>query len=387
MNVQVGDCPWNPDTRRRVLGIQAQMPAALDETDSNLVFLIDISGSMEDANKLGLFKKTLPLLVEQLGQGDRVSIVVYASGTGVVLEGAAGNDKARIMGAVDDLKAGGSTNGGAGLVLAYQCAEQNFIEGGNNRIIMVSDGDLNVGITSASDLERYVSAKRQTGIYLTVLGFGTGNYKDNKMETIADKGNGNYHYIDRYEEAEKVFVEDLTSNLFTVADDVKLQLEFNPAYIKGYRQIGYENRALSDADFADDSKDAAEMGAGDQVIVVYEIVMADSALEVGGASLKYQENLPAGVENGEWLTLSLRYKEPGQPVSKGLQYAVTSDAYTDEPDKDWVYVSSVVEFYLVATASDYAGSATLDEAIARAEVSSGNDFRREEFVQLARMLD
>jgi Ca-activated chloride channel family protein len=242
-----------------------------------------------------------------------------------------------------------------------------------------------VGISSESDLSDYVSGKRATGVYLSVLGFGAGNFKDNKMEALADNGNGNYHYIDSLDEARKVLVEDLTANLYTVADDVKLQLEFNPAYIKGYRQIGYVNRSLDDADFTDDTKDAAEMGAGHQAIVVYEIVMNDSPLEIGGGSLRYQEE-PQGSENGEWLTLALRYKDPGAPVSKGIEYTLGEDSYTAEPDADWVFVSGMVEFGMLVSQSGYAGTATIEEAIARAEQGAAEYSDRQEFVALAKRL-
>ncbi|MDR3052641.1 MAG: von Willebrand factor type A domain-containing protein [Coriobacteriales bacterium] len=397
LNAQIADCPWNPDTRLMVVGIQAQLPDVTSAQGSNLVFLIDTSGSMYSEDKLPLLKQSFSLLTEQLTEADTVSIVTYAGNVSIALEGARGNQTDRILGSLELLEAGGSTNGASGLALAYALAQEHFIEGGNNRIIMASDGDLNVGISSQSDLHDYVSYKRQTGVYLSVLGFGSGNFKDNKMETLADDGNGNYHYIDSIEEAQKVFGEDLTANLITVADDVKLQLEFNPAYIKGYRQIGYENRALEHADFTDDTKDAAEMGAGHQVIVVYEIVMADSALDVGGEDLAYQGNTQpnaangtegstVGVPNGEWLKLSLRYKDPASPVSKGSSYTLDESAYTSEPDADWVFVSGVVEAALVITQSDYAGSSTLGEAVARVDAGAADDARRQELALLINKL-
>jgi Ca-activated chloride channel family protein len=386
MNAQIADCPWNPDTRLMVLGIQAQQPLESAQQGSNLVFLIDTSGSMSDKDKLPLLKDSFSLLTAQLTKADTISIVTYAGNVSLVLDGARGDETERILGALDELQAGGSTNGASGLALAYIVAQEHFIEGGNNRIIMASDGDLNVGISSESDLHDYVSYKRQTGIYLSVLGFGTGNYKDNKMETLADNGNGNYHYIDSMNEAHKVFVEDLTANMITVADDVKLQVEFNPAYIKGYRQIGYENRELSNADFTDDTKDAAEMGAGHQVIVVYEIVMKDSPLKIAGGDLAYQGE-QNDVENGEWLTLALRYKDPGAPVSKGISYTLDESAYTDEPDADWVFVSGVVEFGLVVKDSDNKGTSTVDEALLRAKMGASDDEKRGEFVELLKSLD
>lgn len=381
LNAQIADCPWNPDTKLMVLGIQAQLPATSAGNGANLVFLIDVSGSMSDPEKLPLLQKSFRVLVEQLTEKDRVSIVVYAGQSGLVLEGASGNEKTRILDAIDSLMPGGSTNGMSGMKLAYEQAEANFIEGGVNRIILASDGDLNVGVTSESGLKDYVAAKRQTGIYLSVLGFGKGNFKDTKMETIAHYGNGNYSYIDSLAEAHKVFEEDLMANMVTVADDVKLQVEFNPAYIKGYRQIGYETRQMAAEDFNDDTKDAAEMGAGHQSIVVYELVLNGSAQEVGTSELKYQQPLP-GIENGEWMTLSLRYKDPGAPVSKGISYALRANAYTDFPDEDWVFVSSVIEFSMIAAHSDKLGSASLKDALERARQSSKGDPQRQEFANL-----
>jgi Ca-activated chloride channel family protein len=309
----------------------------------------------------------------------------------LVLEGARGNEKSRILDAIDSLRANGSTNGEGGLQKAYALASQNFIKGGNNRIIMASDGDLNVGISSESELNEFVSAKRKTGVYLSVLGFGAGNYKDNKMETLADNGNGNYHYIDSVQEAQKVFGEDLTANLVTVADDVKLQLKFDPAFIKGYRQIGYENRSMSNADFTNDKKDAAEMGAGHQAIVVYEIVMADSPIEIGTTDPIKLDGVTSNTTaddkpNDEWLTISLRYKDPGAAISKGFSYSLTSQAYTSEPDADWTFAASVVEFGMVVTGSDFSGSSSFEDAIALAEAGTKSSKERTEFVDLMRKL-
>ena len=381
VSVQIADCPWNPDTLLLIVGLQAQSRNPAEEMGSNLVFLIDVSGSMNNEDKLPLLKKSFSYLVDQLNPNDRVSIVTYAGSDRVVLEGVYASDKKTILKAIDNLTSGGSTAGQMGLKRAYEIAEKYYIEGGNNRIIMASDGDLNVGITSQSDLNDYVSKKRESGVYLSVLGFGAGNYKDNKMKTIAQNGNGNYHYIDCIDEARKVFGEDLTANLYSVADDVKIKLEFNPAYIKGYRQIGYETRQMSHEDFSDDKKDAAELGAGHQVIVAYEIVMNDSPFEVGGDPLKYQSTT-TGVENGEWFTIAIRYKDPGNAESKGLEFSFGKDNYTTNPDADWVFASAIIEFAMIASRSDYVGTATLDEAIARAKESKQSDKYRDEFVKL-----
>jgi len=307
----------------------------------------------------------------------------------VVLDGANGNEERDILRAIRNLTAGGSTNGQSGLETAYRLAEKNYIQGGNNRIIMASDGDLNVGITSASDLHDYVSDKRQSGIYLSVLGFGEGNYKDNKMETLADHGNGNYHYIDCLAEAEKVLGEDLTATLLTKADDVKLQIEFNPAYVKGYRQIGYENRQLATADFRDDTKDAGEVGAGHQVTVVYELVPTDSAMELEGAELKYQDNgsLSKAADNGEWLTLSVRYKNPGAAESRLLDYAVGEAEVTDHPGDDWRFVSAMAELSMVIRDSEYRGDATLGSVLTILDSIELNDPYRREFRELVALLD
>ena len=381
VSAQIADCPWNKDTRLMILGLQAQNPSAATEQGSNLVFLIDVSGSMKSIDKLPLLQDSFSYLVDQLDPSDRVSIVTYASSERVVLEGAYASEKKEILDAINKLKADGSTAGEKGLKCAYEIAEKYFIKGGNNRIIMASDGDLNVGFSSESELADYVTSKRADGIYLSVLGFGSGNYKDNKMKAIAQNGNGNYHYIDSIDEARKVFGEDLIANLYSVADDVKIELEFNPAYIKGYRLIGYETRQLSHEDFTDDTKDAAELGAGHQVIVAYEVVMKESPFEIGGAPLKYQEPT-TGIENGEWFTIAIRYKEPGTQTSKEVIFPIGKSAYTDNPDKDWVFASAVIEFGMIVSQSNYVGTATLEEVIETAQAAEKSDKYRMEFVQL-----
>ncbi|MBQ3106895.1 MAG: von Willebrand factor type A domain-containing protein, partial [Eggerthellaceae bacterium] len=298
VNVTIGDCPWNPDTKLLVMGLQTtELAYNQVSSGNNLVFLIDVSGSMDSPDKLGLLKESFSYLVENLNPSDTVSIVTYSGTERVVLDGEPAENKRRILRAVDRLEAGGSTNGQAGLAMAYEIAREHFIEGGNNRIVLASDGDLNVGMTSESELSDYVSEQRKSGIYLSVLGFGDGNYKDSKMETIANDGNGNYHYIDCLAEAEKVLGRDLCATMVTVADDVKLQLEFNPAYVKGYRQIGYENRELSADEFRDDSVDAGEVGTGHSVTVAYELVMTDSAMELFAFDSRYSQ-ASAGVQNG-----------------------------------------------------------------------------------------
>ena len=302
----IGDCPWNKDARLLQIGLKTEEIDFSEAPSSNLVFLLDVSGSMDSADKLPLLQSAFTMLVDELTEKDRVSVVTYAGSDAVLLEGEPGSNKREITDVINNLYASGSTNGSAGIETAYRLAEENFIEGGNNRVILATDGDLNVGATSESELKELIEEKRESGIFLSVLGFGTGNIKDNKMEALADNGNGNYSYIDSRGEAKRVMVEEMGASLVTVAKDVKLQIEFNPAYIKGYRLIGYENRTLATEDFDDDTKDAGEIGAGHIVTALYEIVTAESAQEIPETDLKYQEGTE-GVENGEWATLKIRY--------------------------------------------------------------------------------
>lgn len=355
--VHVGDCPWNANTKLVTMGFTTSPEAAaVAEKGSNLVFLIDISGSMDDPDKLGLLKDAFDELVSHLGKNDRVSIVTYAGGEDVVLEGARGDERRTIMRAINRLRAEGSTNGEAGLQMAYEVAQRNFIEGGVNRIVMASDGDLNVGMSSESDLHDYVDQQRETGIYLSVLGFGSGNYKDNKMETLADHGNGSYHYIDCIEEAERVLGEKLTANLVPLADDVKVQVEFNPAQVKGYRLIGYENRAMADEDFRNDEKDAGDVGPGHQFTVAYEVALADSAQEIAGTELKYGDAAQGDATTDEWLTATVRYRPvDGGEVREQAQAVGERDANRD-PGDDWRFQAAVIELGMLLRGSDYAGT-------------------------------
>ena len=356
--VHVGDCPWNRETKLVTIGF-ATAPEAQSVRDAgaNLVFLIDTSGSMQSADKLGLLKDAFDTLVDQLGPNDRVSIVTYAGSEEVVLEGARGDQKREITRAIRRLEAHGSTNGEAGLKMAYEVAEHNFIKGGVNRIVMASDGDLNVGMTSESDLHDYVDKQRETGVYLSVLGFGTGNYKDNKMETLADHGNGNYHYIDCIEEAERVLGEDLTANLVPLADDTKVQVEFNPAQVKGYRLIGYENRAMADEDFKNDKKDAGDVGPGAQFTVAYEVALADSKQEVSETELKYGEKATGDVKSDEWLCVTIRYQPVGGHEAREQQQTVGKRDLTSNPGEDWSFQAAVIELGMLLRDSEYAGSA------------------------------
>lgn len=357
----IGDCPWNEDAKLLQIGLKTEEIDFSEAPESNLVFLLDVSGSMYSDNKLPLLQKSFAMLVEELTEKDRVSIVTYAGKDEVVLEGVSGNEKAVIREALESLEAGGSTNGADGIETAYRLAEEYFIEGGNNRVILATDGDLNVGVTSESALEELITEKKESGVFLSVLGFGTGNLKDNKMETLADRGNGNYAYIDSLGEAKKVLVEQMGATLVTVAKDVKLQVEFNPAYVKGYRLLGYENRILQTEDFDDDTKDAGEIGAGHMVTALYEIIPVDSAQEIPETELKYQSGQgSAGVENGEWLTLKIRYKEPEADESKLCAYPVTEEAYTENPGEDFYFAAAVAELGLLIRDSEYKKDASFE---------------------------
>lgn len=380
----ISDCPWNPDTKLLVMGLQtAEVPYDQAADGNNLVFLIDVSGSMDDPSKLGLLKDSFTYLVENLNPTDTVSIVTYSGEERVVLEGEPAENKRSILRAVDSLEAGGSTNGEAGLAMAYKIANEYYLEGGNNRIILASDGDLNVGMTSESELSDFVSQQRESGIYLSVLGFGDGNYKDNKMETLANDGNGNYHYIDCLAEAQKVLGEDLCSTMVTVADDVKLQLEFNPAYVKGYRQIGYENRELSADEFLDDRVDAGEVGAGHSITVAYELVMVDSAMELFESESRYGSD-QLGVENGEWFALDMRWKKPGGDVVQEASHTFGEGDYTTEPSDDWTFAAAVIEYCMIATDSQNKGDSSIMEVLEMVDsvLENGADDYRREFRQL-----
>jgi len=322
---EMSSCPWNEEHRLIHVGLQGRELTSEEQPPSNLVFLLDVSGSMRSPNKLPLLQTAFKLLAKELDEKDRVSIVVYAGAAGVVLPSASASEKAEIIEAVDRLRAGGSTAGGEGIRLAYKTAMENFIRDGNNRVILATDGDFNVGVSSTSELVRMIEEYRKKGVFLTVLGFGMGNYKDNRMEQLADKGNGNYFYIDNILEAKKVFIDDLTGTLFTIAKDVKIQVEFNPAKVKAYRLIGYENRILDKEDFADDTKDAGELGSGHSVTALYEVIPYSSDEEVAQiGDLKYQDTKinPKAFKSPEVMTVKLRYKEPDGDKSKLIEAPV-----------------------------------------------------------------
>lgn len=384
VHTELSDCPWNDETELLMVGINTKgFDAVLDERPAmNLVFLIDVSGSMYDDNKLPLVQKSFSMLTDNLTAADRVSIVTYAGSDEVVLEGADGNDRKKILRAINDLEAGGSTAGAAGINTAYDIAQKYFIDGGNNRVILATDGDLNVGLSSESELTRLIEEKRESGVFLSVLGFGTGNYKDNRLEALADYGNGNYSYIDSEKEAKKVLVDEMSGTLFTVAKDVKFQLEFNPANVKGYRLIGYENRVMAAEDFNDDTKDAGEIGSGHSVTVLYEIVPADSKMELGESELKYASD-SEGVMGDELLTVNIRYKEPEGSESKLLTYPVNKSLYSDKMSADMNFASCVAEFGMLLRNSRYIGDVTYKDVSAQlSKYDYSDDDYKDEFIYL-----
>ena len=355
--------------------------------ESNLVFLIDVSGSMDDPNKLPLVQRSFRTLAENLNENDRISMVTSSSGEEVILDGITGDHELEITSALDGLYAWGSTNGESALKRAYEIAETNYIEGGNNRIIMATDGDFNVGMSS-SELIRFVADKARTeGIDISVLGFGMGNYKDDTLESIADSGNGNYAYIDSVDEARKVLVEEAGGTLFTVAKDVKLQVEFNPSQVKGYRLIGFENRLMAAEDFADDTKDGGEIGAGHQVVALYEIVPIDSDFEIPEVESKYAAETPDN-NSAELLTLNIRYKKPGTDSSELLSYPVDRSMYTEEISDNASWAAGAAQAAMLLKGSDYAGTSTFGGIKERLAAISGTwmqDYRTEFLYLLGKM--
>ncbi len=339
ITTELSDCPWNDESKLMLVGLQAK-DIDIQDIDSNIVFLIDVSGSMGDANKLPLVAQAFAMLAENLGQNDRISIVTYAGRDTVELEGESGANYSKIAETLAGLTAGGSTAGAAGINTAYELAQKYFIEGGNNRVILATDGDLNVGLSSQEELTALIEEKRDMGIFLSVLGFGMGNYKDSRLEALADNGNGNYAYIDSIDEAERVLVTEMNGTMFTVAKDAKVQVEFNPANVSYYRLVGYENRLLDDRDFEDDTKDAGDVGAGQQVTALYEIIPTEAKAEENTRTLKYQDDVaypePEKTEEGdldrELLTVSVRYKEKDENDSKLVDKPVMLASYVSKDE-------------------------------------------------------
>jgi Ca-activated chloride channel family protein len=381
----VGACPWADDHRLVRVALQARRVDTRELPPSNLVFLIDVSGSMQSPDKLPLVQRAFRALVQELRPADRVAIVVYAGAAGLVLPSTPGTRKEEILDAIDRLEAGGSTAGGAGLRLAYDVAKEHFLPEGNNRVILATDGDFNVGVSSDAEMIRLVERRREEGTFLTVLGFGIGNLKDTKMEQMADHGNGHYAYIDSYSEARKVFVREFGGTLFTVAKDVKIQVEFNPARVQAYRLLGYENRLLAREDFADDRKDAGELGAGQSVTALYEVVpVGADPVTLADDSLTYQHMSvrPSARASRDLLTLRVRYKTPSGSTSRLLTRPLADRGV--EPGDDFRFASAVASFAMLLRDSEHRGSATFDRVIALARGARGADPEgyRTEFVTL-----
>lgn len=385
---EVSSCPWNPSRRLVHIGLQGRKIPEDKLQPSNLVFLIDVSGSMNAPNKLPLLKSSFKLLTDNLGAEDRVSIVVYAGAAGLVLPPTPGDRKEKIIDALDRLQAGGSTAGGAGIELAYKTAAENFLPKGNNRVILATDGDFNIGLSSTGDLVRLIEEKRDRGIFLTIAGFGMGNYKDSRMEQLADKGNGNYYYIDGLLEAKKVFVDEMRGTLFTIAKDVKIQVEFNPAKVKAYRLVGYETRMLRSEDFADDKKDAGELGSGHTVTALYEVIPYGSKEQVPGVDeLKYQQTIikPEAFKLPELLTVKLRYKQPDGDTSRLISRTIVDSGLSPEKTSDdFRFAAAAAQAGLLLRDSEFKGQASIDSVLDLARGAKGKDKEgyRAEFIQL-----
>jgi len=384
---ELAPAPWNPNHLLLRIGLQAKKIDLAKVPPSNIVFLIDISGSMDEENKLPLLQSSFKMLLGQLRPDDKVAIVTYANGTKVALPSTNVKDKEKIIKVLDNLYASGGTSGGRGIQLAYEQAQKSFIKNGNNRIILATDGDFNIGINNTTDLEKFIEKQRESGIYMSVLGFGMGNYRDDMAETIADKGNGNYAYIDNITEAKKVLVNELSGTLFAVAKDVKLQLEFNPKYVKEYKLIGYENRMLANEDFTNDKKDAGEIGAGHTVTALYELVPSDGKV---AQSLRYQsQELNEKGKGNELGFLKIRYKDPKVKDAKSVEITeplVFNKKALKETSTDYRFAASVAEFGILLRDNSNKANATYDQVIELAEGAIGKDPEgyRKEFVRLVK---
>jgi Ca-activated chloride channel homolog len=390
VHTEISTAPWNARHKLVQIGLQGKKISTDNLPASNLVFLIDVSGSMDEPNKLPLLKSSLKMLVEKLRPQDHVAIVVYAGAAGLVLEPTSGAEKNKIIDALDQLQAGGSTAGGAGINLAYAVAKQHFKKEGNNRVIIATDGDFNVGESSNASMEQLIEEKRKDGIFLTVLGYGMGNYKDSKMEILADKGNGNYAYIDNISEARKVLVNEFGGTLFTIAKDVKLQIEFNPAKVKAYRLIGYENRVLKNEDFNNDKKDAGELGSGHTVTALYEIIpvgVESEFLKID--ELKYQTSRidPAAYKSPELMTVKLRYKKPDGDVSALIVHPlVDENVALEKASENFRWSASVASFGMLLRESEYIKNYSYDQVVQMAQSAKGDDKEgyRIEFINMVK---
>ncbi len=387
ITTEISSAPWNKDHRLIHIGLQGKNIPTKDLPPSNLVFLVDVSGSMNSPNKLPLLKSAFRLLVDKLRPEDHVAIVVYAGAAGEVLPATTGSEKDKILNAMDQLSAGGSTAGGAGITLAYNIARQNFKKNGNNRVILATDGDFNVGASSNQSMEDLIKDKRDEGVFLTVLGFGMGNYKDSKMEILADKGNGNYAYVDNILEAQKVFVNEFGGTLFTIAKDVKIQVEFNPTKIKAYRLVGYENRLLKDEDFNNDKKDAGELGSGHTVTALYEVIPVGIKSQFLVDDLKYQKTQVAeeAHSSDELMTVKLRYKKPNEDQSSLIVKELKDEGNRlDKTSDNFRWSAAVAAFGMELRDSDYKGSITHKDILELAKNARGEDKEgyRAEFIRL-----
>lgn len=395
INTEVSECPWNKKHKLIHIGLQGKKINTEKLPPANLVFLIDVSGSMGVYNKLPLVKQSMRLLVNQLRPQDKVAMVVYAGAAGLVLEPTSGKNKEKILEAIDRIESGGSTAGGAGIKLAYEVAKENFMKDGNNRVILATDGDFNVGVSSDGELVRIIEEKRETGVFLTVLGYGMGNYKDSKMEKLADKGNGNYAYIDNIMEAKKTLVSEMGGTLLTIAKDVKIQVEFNPAKVASYKLIGYENRLLNKEDFNDDTKDAGELGSGHTVTALYEVVLAGNEENFTPKvdPLRYQKQNAVNEETAagnELLTVKFRYKEPQGKESK----LIVKNLESNEKElalasNNFKFSAAVAEFGLLLRDSKFKGNASFDEVVKLAKMGKGEDTEgyRSEFIRLVELYE
>lgn len=394
INTELMSSPWNADNHLLMVGLQGYEPAAEQRPPANLVFLVDVSGSMQSPDKLGLVKKSLKLLVDQMSDEDRMALVVYAGAAGMVLDSTPGNEKKKIRNAIDSLAAGGSTNGAAGIQLAYQIAEQNLVDGGINRVLIASDGDLNVGMTGIDELKELVSHKRKNGVALTTLGFGSGNYNYSLMEQLADVGNGNASYIDSLNEARKVLIEEMQSTLFTIAKDVKIQVEFNPAVVSEYRLLGYENRLLNREDFLNDKVDAGEVGAGHTVTALYEVTLSGAQGRISPSRYNPQPAQVASPLSNELAYVKVRYKLPEQERSSEMTSAVlrpNPDNGIDQPSDNIRFAAAVAGFGQLLRGGKYMEGWDYAQLLDLARQSRGSDphgYRSEmlSMIEVARLL-
>ena len=388
INTEYSDCPWNSEHKLVKIGLQGKKIETDNLPASNIVFLVDVSGSMSDENKLPLLKESMKVLVNELRPEDKVSIVVYAGAAGMVLPPTPGDEKRKIMNAFDELSAGGSTAGGEGIELAYNIAEENFIKGGNNRIVLATDGDFNIGASSDNEMENLIEKKRKSGIFLTCLGYGMGNYKDSKMEILADKGNGNYAYIDNMQEANRFLGKEFKGSMFAIAKDVKIQIEFNPKHVQSYRLIGYENRKLNDEDFKNDAIDAGELGSGHTVTALYEIIPTGVESNYTPSKLKYTSNESASTSNSDELaTIKFRYKKPeGEKSIEMVQTIPNATKSLKAASPDFKFASSVAWFGMKLRDSKYIENKEIEDIVSLAKEGLDNDSEgyKAEFIRLAK---